>query len=104
MAHCLKLAFDAIFLQLFGTTSRSMLSATHGVARMQRVWGPGDGRPVPELKEDVDMLLQEYLLSRDLAEATRFVKINIHTHSVPLKEYLYICIYVYMCTYIYIYI
>ena len=51
--------------------ARRMISATHGVARMQRVWGPGDGRPVPELKEAVDMLLQEYLLSRDLAESTR---------------------------------
>jgi programmed cell death protein 4 len=51
-----------------------MLSATHGVARMERVWGPGDGRPVPELKEAVDMLMQEFLLSKDLEEATRCVK------------------------------
>jgi programmed cell death protein 4 len=38
------------------------------------VWGPGDGRPVSEMKVDVDLLLQEYILSRDIAEATQCVK------------------------------
>jgi programmed cell death protein 4 len=67
---------DPLVQQLGGDVvqrAQRMLSSTHGVARMQRIWGPGDGRPVPELKEDVDMLLQEYLLSQDLAEATRCV-------------------------------
>jgi len=67
---------DPLVQQLGGDVvnhAQRMLSSTHGVARMQRVWGPGDGRPVSELKEAVDMLLQEYLLSRDLAEATRCV-------------------------------
>jgi programmed cell death protein 4 len=54
--------------------AQRMLTATYGVARMEKVWGPGDGRPVPEMKEVVDMLLQEYLLSKDLKEATRCVK------------------------------
>jgi len=52
----------------------SLLSREHCTARLERVWGPGDGRPVEELKKDMDQLLQEYLLSRELDEAARCVK------------------------------
>jgi programmed cell death protein 4 len=52
----------------------SLLSREHCNARLERVWGPGDGRPVEELKVDMDQLLQEYLLSRELDEAARCVK------------------------------
>jgi programmed cell death protein 4 len=52
----------------------SLLSREHCTARLERVWGPGDGRPVEELKVDMDQLLQEYLLSRELDEAARCVK------------------------------
>lgn len=52
----------------------TMLSREHCTARLERVWGPGDGRPVAELKKDMDQLLQEYLLSRELDEAARCVK------------------------------
>lgn len=52
----------------------TMLSREHCTARLERVWGPGDGRPVVELKKDMDQLLQEYLLSRELDEAARCVK------------------------------
>lgn len=52
----------------------SLLSREHYNARLERVWGPGDGRPVEELKKDMDQLLQEYLLSRELDEAARCVK------------------------------
>jgi len=68
---------DPVVQQIGGDVvnhAQRMLSATHGVARMEKVWGPGDGRPVPELKEAVDMLMQEYLLSKDLDEATRCVR------------------------------
>lgn len=51
-----------------------LLSREHCTARLERVWGPGDGRPVEELKKDMDQLLQEYLLSRELDEAARCVK------------------------------
>jgi len=51
-----------------------MLSREHMGARLERAWGPGDGRPVSEMKVDVDLLLQEYLLSRDVAEAAQCVK------------------------------
>lgn len=52
----------------------TLLSREHCNARLERVWGPGDGRPVEELKKDMDQLLQEYLLSRELDEAARCVK------------------------------
>lgn len=54
--------------------SISLLNREHSTARLERVWGPGDGRPVEELKKDMDQLLQEYLLSRELDEAARCVK------------------------------
>jgi programmed cell death protein 4 len=41
---------------------------------LERVWGPGDGRPVAELKVVLDQLLKEYLLSRELDEAARCVR------------------------------
>lgn len=51
-----------------------MLSTYHGTSRVEKVWGPGDGRSVPELKQATDQLLQEYLLSQELTEASRCVK------------------------------
>mmetsp|Transcript_36320 Transcript_36320/g.108949 ORF Transcript_36320/g.108949 Transcript_36320/m.108949 type:complete len:195 (-) Transcript_36320:643-1227(-) len=35
-----------------------LLSREHCNARMEHVWGPGDGRPVAELKEVMDQLLE----------------------------------------------
>ena len=52
----------------------SLLSREHCTARLERVWGPGDGRPVVELKVEMDQILHEYLLSRELDEAARCVK------------------------------
>jgi programmed cell death protein 4 len=54
--------------------SVTLLSREHCNARLERVWGPGDGRPVPDLKKDMDQLLKEYLLSRELDEAARCVR------------------------------
>jgi len=54
--------------------SISLLSREHCTARLERVWGPGDGRPVLELKIEMDQILQEYLLSRELDECARCVK------------------------------
>lgn len=51
-----------------------LLNREHCTARLEKVWGPGDGRPVEELKIDMDQLLQEYLLSRELDEAARCVR------------------------------
>jgi programmed cell death protein 4 len=52
----------------------SLLSREHCNARLERVWGPGDGRPIEELKVAMDQMLQEYLLSRELDECARCVK------------------------------
>lgn len=52
----------------------TLLSREHCTARLEKIWGPGDGRPVTELKEVVDQLVEEYLLSRELDEAARCVR------------------------------
>jgi len=52
----------------------SLLSREHCTARLEKVWGPGDGRPVSDLKIVIDQLLEEYLLSRELDEAARCVR------------------------------
>lgn len=53
--------------------AKVMLSVHHGGAKLEKSWGPGDGRPVAELKVALDQLLQEYLLSGDINEATRCI-------------------------------
>lgn len=52
----------------------SLLSREHCTARLEKIWGPGDGRPVAELKEVIDQLTEEFLLSRELDEAARCVR------------------------------
>lgn len=52
----------------------NLLNREHCNARLEKVWGPGDGRPVSELKVEMDQLLEEYLMSRELDEAARCVK------------------------------
>lgn len=60
--------------------AKRMLSRDHGGARLEHSWGPGDGRPVEELKIAIDQLLQEYLLSRLLDEACRCIRELNATH------------------------
>jgi len=55
-------------------TAKIMLSQNHAGAKLEKIWGPGDGRPVEEMKIAVDQLLMEYLLSTDLDEAVRCLK------------------------------
>jgi len=55
-------------------SAKRLLSRDHVGARIERVWGPGDGRSVPELKVAIDQLLEEYLMSRQLDEASHCVK------------------------------
>lgn len=52
----------------------TLLSREHCTARLEKIWGPGDGRPVSELKDVIDQLIEEYLLSRELDEAARCVR------------------------------
>jgi programmed cell death protein 4 len=54
--------------------TKRMLSRDHQHSRVEKIWGPGDGRPVDELKEAIDALLQEFLISGDLGEAERCVR------------------------------
>jgi len=64
------------------------LSREHSSVRLEKVWGPGDGRPVAELKVAMDQLLKEYLLSRELDEALQCVsEINApHFHHELVKR------------------
>jgi len=68
---------DPMIVQLAPTILPSairLLSRDHAFSRISAVWGPGDGRPVADLKASMDMLLKEFLLSRELDEACRCVK------------------------------
>uniref|UniRef100_A0A7S2UMK3 MI domain-containing protein n=2 Tax=Attheya septentrionalis TaxID=420275 RepID=A0A7S2UMK3_9STRA len=70
-----------------------LLSREHCNARLERIWGPGDGRPVAELKTVMDQLLKEYLQSRELDEAARCVReMNApHFHHELVKRGIRIC-------------
>lgn len=65
---------DSVVCNLGGDVvdqAKLMLSRDHAGAKLEHSWGPGDGRPVEEMKIVVDQILQEYLLSKDTAEAKR---------------------------------
>ena len=53
--------------------AKTLLSLHHGGAKLERIWGPGDGRSVEELKVALDQLLQEFILSGDIDEASRCI-------------------------------
>lgn len=53
--------------------AKLLLSRDHAGAKLEKSWGPGDGRPVEELKVAIDQLIQEFLLSKDIIEATRCI-------------------------------
>ena len=67
---------DSVVCSLGGEVveqAKIMLSRDHAGAKLERSWGPGDGRPVEDMKVAVDQLLQEFLLSKDTAEAVRCI-------------------------------
>ena len=52
--------------------AEGLLSMRHGLVRLDNVWGVGGGtRPVKHLVKKMILLLQEYLSSSDIKEATR---------------------------------
>lgn len=51
--------------------TKILLTKNHGLTKIEKVWGPGDGRPVSELKVIVDQIIQEFLLSNDVEEAIK---------------------------------
>ena len=53
--------------------AKRMLSRDHGGGLLDRSWGPGDGRPVEEMKVAIDQCLQEYLHSGNVHEAARCI-------------------------------
>jgi programmed cell death protein 4 len=65
---------DSVICNLGGEIvdhAKVMLSVEHAGAKLEKIWGPGDGRPVEELKVAVDQILMEYILSMDLEEVIR---------------------------------
>lgn len=53
----------------------TLLSMKHGLVRLHNVWGVGGAlRPVKYLTRQMTLLLQEYLSSGDIAEASRCVR------------------------------
>lgn len=53
----------------------TLLSMKHGLVRLHNVWGVGGAlRPVKALTRQMSLLLQEYLSSGDLAEASRCLR------------------------------
>jgi len=53
--------------------ARTLLSIRHGSERLERVWGAAAGE-TSELKTAIRMLVKEYFLSLDAAEAARCVR------------------------------
>lgn len=65
---------DAVVCTIGGEVvehAKMLLSRDHAGAKLERIWGPGDGRPVEDMKVAVDQAFQEYLLSGDTEEAVR---------------------------------
>jgi hypothetical protein len=51
-----------------------MIKGKHVAQRMAHGWGPGDGKSVKRLKERVVLILEEYLVTKDLKEADKCVR------------------------------
>jgi len=57
--------------------AKAMLSRDHAGAKLEHSWGPGDGRPVEDLKVAIDLIIDEFLVNGDAMEATRcLVEVN----------------------------
>jgi len=51
-----------------------LITESHRLDRLAHIWGPGDLSSVKRLKEEVNLLLQEYLTSGDTQEADKSVR------------------------------
>jgi len=68
---------DRVFAALGGPVvarARRMLSRDHAGAKLERIWGPGDGREARDLKVLVDQLLGEFAAADDVDEAVACVR------------------------------
>lgn len=68
--------------------AKVLLSIKHGLVRLERVWGPSDGSSVEVLKEEIKMMLEEFLSSSDMDEVCVCVKrLNVpHFHHEIIKR------------------
>lgn len=68
--------------------AKVLLSIKHGVVRLERVWGLGEGSPVEMLKPEIKLILREYLSSGDIDEACACIKkLNVaHFHHEVVKR------------------
>lgn len=63
---------ELFFCRVALNRAETLLTMKHGLVRLDNVWGVGGGlRPVKYLTRQMNLLLQEYLSSGDLQEATR---------------------------------
>ena len=53
--------------------AQSLLSGPHAYSRIEKGWGPGDGRPVEDLKLAVSAMADEYFNSGEIDEAKRCI-------------------------------
>jgi len=51
-----------------------LITESHRLDRLAHIWGPGDLSSVKRLKEEVNLLLQEFLSSGDLQEADKSLR------------------------------
>ena len=67
--------------------AKVLLSIRHGSARLEKVWGPAAGE-TKDLKQAVRMLVKEFFLSNDQAEAARCLRdLNVpHFHHEAVKR------------------
>jgi hypothetical protein len=56
------------------SNAKALLSRDLAPVVLELCWGPGDGRSVSDLKSSIRDLVNEYLLSYDIEEATRCVR------------------------------
>lgn len=49
--------------------AHGMITEKHRSGRLEHIWGPGDLSSVKRLKEEVNLMLEEYLVNADLTEA-----------------------------------
>ncbi|EDQ89336.1 uncharacterized protein MONBRDRAFT_8187 [Monosiga brevicollis MX1] len=55
--------------------ARNLISTPHERSRLDQIWGvQGPQTPVAKLRESLDMLIEEFVLAQDLAEAERCLK------------------------------
>jgi len=52
----------------------ALVTEKHKLDRLAHVWGPGDFHSVKHLKEEINTLLEEYVVSADASEADRAVR------------------------------